>query len=475
MSIEEPFPVTYFFSEADQISFATLSGDWNPLHHNYIDARRSIYGGITVHGMHGVFWALDIFFANNYEKECAIKKIAINFDAPILIGDLVTLRVSGGGEESEFLIEIIAREKCFTRIKLSLIEYSDYSWTGSTQIPPKFDCVELDASSIKRARGVVKLYFPSNLICDRFPKLFERLASGQIAKLLAITRIIGMECPGLHSLFSSLVANFNNSFEFIEHQYLQYETIFFDDRFSYAEMKIFDRGFSAQIFSFIRPKPVKQIKIERAMRLINKSEFSKVNALIIGGSRGLGESVAKLIAAGGGKVCITYAVGLDDAKRVAEEITGTGSYADFIHCDMLSSTIFPDNLSEFTHYFYCATPKISETKEQFDLDLFDKYCSYYVAGAMKLIQEISINSFRRVNFFYPSTIFIDGENNKYTEYVAAKIAGEAACKACSKSYPSIKFFVPRLPKIATDQTIGISGSNEPKCEDVVLPILRMMI
>ena len=42
-------------------------------------------------------------------------------------------------------------------------------------------------------------------------------------------------------------------------------------------------------------------------------EFANVRALVIGGSRGLGEITAKIIAAGGGDVWITYRRGKEDA------------------------------------------------------------------------------------------------------------------------------------------------------------------
>ncbi len=48
---------------------------------------------------------------------------------------------------------------------------------------------------------------------------------------------------------------------------------------------------------------------------VSANEFTGAAALVVGGSRGLGELTAKLLAAGGGRVTITYAYGEGDALR----------------------------------------------------------------------------------------------------------------------------------------------------------------
>ena len=47
------------FTMLDQERFAALSGDSNPLHMYPLVARRSMLGGVAVHGIHLLLWALD--------------------------------------------------------------------------------------------------------------------------------------------------------------------------------------------------------------------------------------------------------------------------------------------------------------------------------------------------------------------------------------------------------------------------------
>src|ERR1700689_5257621 len=48
---------------ADQLAFAALSGDYNPMHVDALAARRTQAGAPVVHGMHALLWALEALAA----------------------------------------------------------------------------------------------------------------------------------------------------------------------------------------------------------------------------------------------------------------------------------------------------------------------------------------------------------------------------------------------------------------------------
>jgi hypothetical protein len=73
-----------------------------------------------------------------------------------------------------------------------------------------------------------------------------------------------------------------------------------DSSFQAVEQEIAGGGFTGTVRSFVRTPPVEQASMQSLANLVGPEEFSGCVALIVGGSRGLGELTAKVIATGGG-------------------------------------------------------------------------------------------------------------------------------------------------------------------------------
>lgn len=95
-----------------------------------------------------------------------------------------------------------------------------------------------------------------DLAADLFPHVVRYLPARQIATILATTRLVGMECPGLHSLCSelSLVIDGVRGGE-----YLQYEVAKFDLRESEARVEFTAPDTSGAIKAFARPAPQREM------------------------------------------------------------------------------------------------------------------------------------------------------------------------------------------------------------------------
>ena len=135
--------------------------------------------------------------------------------------------------------------------------------------------------------------------------------------MLCLSRLVGMECPGRHSLFSGFAIEFCAAFE---QDVLRYRVATVDSRFGLLRIDVIGLGIDGTVDAFALHPPVAQVSIKELASVVKPNEFADQRALIIGGSRGLGELTAKLVAAGGGTSIVTYAVGEDDANRVAMEI-----------------------------------------------------------------------------------------------------------------------------------------------------------
>jgi acyl dehydratase len=77
------------FSMADQIRFATVSGDRNPMHLDAIVARRTQAGVPAVHGIHLLLWSLDVL-ARAHAGQASIRRLTVHFNHFVAIGETVT-------------------------------------------------------------------------------------------------------------------------------------------------------------------------------------------------------------------------------------------------------------------------------------------------------------------------------------------------------------------------------------------------
>ncbi len=107
----------------------------------------------------------------------------------------------------------------------------------------------------------------------------------------------------------------------------------------------------------------------------------------------------------------------------------------------------------------------------FSPDLFQNFCNYYVNGFYKTLETFKDLGIQKV--FYPSSVFIDEYPANMGEYVTAKAAGETLCMFIEKTQKSITVYKPRLPKLSTDQTATVSGSNIWDPVPVILEHLRL--
>src|SRR5262249_58823009 len=94
--------------------------------------------------------------------------------------------------------------------------------------------VELTAETILARCGTIPLSGWQGLQAA-FPTLARVLGADRLAALVATTRVVGMECPGLHSLYAGLKANFSDTGDTSS---LRYAVVRYDPRFRRASMEL---------------------------------------------------------------------------------------------------------------------------------------------------------------------------------------------------------------------------------------------
>lgn len=459
------------FTIENQQDFATLSGDFNPLHIDHKAARRLIFGELAVHGVHALIWGLDTWLA---EKDASLdlRSLKVRFLEPIPVANTVVCKIVRRDAFS-VTMQLTVEGKKAVVIKA---EFSPEA-CQETLIPDEHPARALprnhSAAEASTKKGELPLLLDRKLASRLFPNATKAMSSSQLAAILATTRLVGMECPGLHSTYSELNLRHdpNKTAEAFEYRVSQW-----DDRFNLLSIDISSPNLSGTIQTFVRPSPTKQASLADVRQFVDPGEFSQQTALVVGGSRGIGEVTAKLLAAGGAKVQLTYCEGRDDAQNVVDDICNNGGNANCFSLDVLKQdeqmAKHCNNLLP-THVYYFATPFVFGGRQGvFSEELFKRFCAYYVTGFEKIVSSLDTSGLKAV--FYPSSVAVDELPLDMTEYIAAKQAGEAVCALLKKSRRGLVIRIARLPRLATDQTASVYPVENADPAQVMLTELRIL-
>ena len=319
------------FSYDDQLFFAKFTGDYNPVHLDKVFARRLLFGRVVIHGIHLLLWGLDVWLAKQ-TRALYIAALEARFLRAVGIDE--ECACAWNVRQHQIEIIVMAGDAIAMRVKLKAVPAFKDNVSVSNSFPKREKCANHTTEDASKVFGKVKLFLDRNLINERFPNVARILPSSQVAEILATTRIVGMKCPGLHSLFSALDITFDNKDNKL--QYLKYKVSKFDDRFSLFSIAVKGPGMSGMVKAFSLPSPKVQDSFAVITEKIQPQEFRSIKAIVIGGSRGLGEVTAKILAAGGAEVLITFCNGIKDARKTTQEINSGGGCVDYVHFDVLS-------------------------------------------------------------------------------------------------------------------------------------------
>jgi len=459
--------------------FARLSGDYNPLHVDAVYARRLQFGHQVVHGIYHMLCAFD----HCLELMPAIGPLSLtelkaNFHAPVSRNMNICLSAQVSDDLGGIKITTQSGTKRLLTLGLSL-----------KQLPTTINepiGIGIEVPAVKKPllqdlppsdpQGACELSLDEQLYADLFPNLHKNCSKLEIAEIIATTRIVGMKCPGLHSLYSEIDVKFSPvESAALDKPKLSYSVNRIDERFGLIKLAVLGLSMKGVLTTFFRPKPADQLPFSDIKGQIPLSCFNNQCALVIGGTRGIGETTAKILAAGGADVVITYHRGKQEADRICTEIVESGGNCRSIQLDVCNPKIdmltaeFAD--SNFSHIYYFASPHIDlNNTKQWDRELFALFCQYYVEAFSEIVRIcVAGKSHEKsgVTFFFPSTVYLDEYEKGFTEYTVAKAAGEALCTQLASSTAGLTFLTPRLPRMATDQTLAVIPIKSASTFDIM--------
>jgi NAD(P)-dependent dehydrogenase (short-subunit alcohol dehydrogenase family) len=464
---DEPF-ASRIFNLDDQNAFARLSSDWNPMHLDQAFARRTQVGAPVVHGIHNLAWAANAVL-QSYPLE--VSNIRARFLQPLYLDEPASVRIRDRTDR-QIEFEIIAANIPVASVKLSSEPGKPAAKgaqpAGSAAIPisrpadPRFEQLIDQAGAVVVSDAGVRSWFPA---------LTDAIGLPAVKALIATSQIVGMACPGLHSLFAGLDVSREPNAD--RQRALAYAVGKVDPRFRSLQIDVWGSGITGRLDAFARPSPPSQPNLAEITRRVTGKPFAGQKSLVVGGSRGLGEVTVKIIAAGGGYPIVTYRDSRHDAERIAAEILQAGGQCEILHYDVLLPAAEQlQNLGPVSCCYYFATPKIFQRKSGlYEPEKLRTFVSFYADGFHDLCTALPADGPEKTAVFYPSTVAIDQGASTTAEYAMAKAAGETLAKYVNQFMSNVHVISRRLPRILTDQTATVGVASADNALDVMLPIV----
>jgi NAD(P)-dependent dehydrogenase (short-subunit alcohol dehydrogenase family) len=464
------------FSAESQAQFATLSGDFNPIHMDAVAARRTQAGAPVVHGIHALLWLLDSVAEQRADLPLPTM-LKAGFRRMIYVGDraeAVFAQSTAAALRAHLLIDGVEVLSAGLSFGTSARTPPGLSATGAAAaVPPPPRPFDLSLEQMEGLSGRLNFAAPAEQSTAMFPNAVRYLGAGRVAALAASSCLVGMVVPGLYSLFGELSVALEEQRPDLDE--LQYQVTSVDPRFRMVRIAVRGGGLLGSVSAISRPPPTAQPDMKALAPLVGRDEFIGSTVLVVGGSRGIGEVTAKLVAAGGARVLLTYRRGKEDAEAVAREIRDWGGNCHTAVYDALQSAA--PQLSSLphapSHVYYFATPTIYRRKAGlFDAGRFQEFNAYYLAGFLDLAEASLRLRPEGVRFFYPSTVYVENRPAEMTEYAMSKAAGEVLCADLAQHLRGVTIIARRLPRIATDQTVSLVPMAAASASEVMLPIVR---
>ncbi len=461
------------FSAQDQRDFAAASRDVNPMHVDAVAARRLLSGRQVVHGIHTLMHALQLWQPGG---PIGPWKASCNFANPVSVGDRVVFQQEDLESGRTRLTATVDGLDC-TEVLIEAAP-ADAEPRGLTSgLPTRVVgalAAPLDETPGSQTGSLIELVPGSDALDRAFPRAAAFLGAGGLAALAGLSYFVGMVCPGQHSVFSSL--QFGPGLD--APAPLRFEVRRYDPRFRLFTVA-YDGPLRGELRAFLRPPPQPQPGAREVAAQLQGGEFAGTRSLVIGGSRGLGEITAKILAGGGGDVVVTYAMGRGDADAVAADINAQGrGRCTAVPLDLggpFQGTAGVDPAALDAVYFF-ATPRIySKRSGLFDRGAFDEFVGFYLQRFHELCLWLEgTERSRPLKVYLPSTVFITDRPKGMTEYAMAKAAAEVLADDLNRSLRHVMVVHSRLPRLATDQTASILKVEVASNLDAMRAVVRLM-
>ncbi len=438
-----------------------------------VAARRTQAGEPVVHGVHVLLWTLECLTQAELPLE-NVRQLKVDFARFVHLDERLAIQL-GKYDGASAIVSVVSDAAIAMTL---LLRFGPRPATTLLHPKPPVEAAgrpqAMQIEQMAGRAGWLVPPVPPSAFSSMFPNAAASFGARRLSGLAQLSRLVGMICPGLHSIFASLTVDATD----VEGSELGigYLVQDVDDRFRLIKMAVQGEGLAGQVRAFVRQAPVEPPAMAEVARHVDADEFAGTTSLIVGGSRGLGATTAKLIAAGGGQVIATFARGRDEARKLHEEIARARGEAA---CGVFEFDVDRPIEPQLSHLkgsvdqvYYFVSPKIFVQRGPvFSPDLFKAFSRYYVEYFFETCRTLH---FRNLSVFYPSSVSVESRPEGMLEYSMAKQAGEMLCSDMTAAMPGLRILVNRLPRVLTDQTATVASVKNADPLEVMLPLVRAM-
>ena len=343
---------TFTIDEAMVERFATLTGDRNALHMNAAFARRSRYRQRVAHGMLalGQIARLQSHFPT---ETLRFRSIQGRFEAPIPLGTTLRLEVmlpppASGLQpfEASWISTSDGRTVITATGSLALTERA----TANTADADGPACLLLEPETelVRGPEDLVdvteRMAFSATTAATTGLAALMGMGQGSqlcpnLATILLLSTLVGMRLPGRRATFTSFAMTFALDLEPDAAAVLEgavtkvsaaSETLMADTSVLVGETTLA----SGEIRALVNPPTRDMLTAETIKDQHLSLGLTGKTVVVIGASRGIGETAAKLFAMHGALVVVHYFRGEQDAAAIAREIEEAGGQARALGCDI---------------------------------------------------------------------------------------------------------------------------------------------
>jgi MaoC like domain len=466
------------FAMEDQLAMARWCGDHNPMHVDAVAARRLITGLPVVHGAHLALEALARCATKGATGGKRVARVRAEFAKPVSVGDEVRFEAHGDGRTTTLKALVGALDHMV--LTLWHVPADEASPAALPSAEPLLAWSETPFDEpVSRWLDRTVALRPVDGGLPAASAAAALLGDEGAAFLGQLSTVVGMACPGLHSVFASLDVSRRHEpgagrFSVVKH----------DARFGLVRIRA-DGPWAGEVRAFVRAAPRAQVTMDEVAQRVPREWPEGHCSWVLGGSRGLGELAAKLLAAAGSDVVLSYASGRDDAERVAEQINRAGrGRARCVHYvagesdPAMSARAWPWPQA----VLYFATPRIARQRSAlYEPDRLRQFLGVYCDEPARLARALEDAAAERahptapVRLFNPSSTYVDELPAGMVEYAMAKAASEVQALDLNKRLKHVRMITARLPRMPTDQTNGLIADDRTDALAVLWPVLRQAL